>query len=154
MLVDDALYVRVLWVSKVLVLVSISAFKTRSTMRFSTFAKSMAGIGGFVAGDADIVNYLHYNLRSQIFAKSLPITVILNIKANLDLAQTKPELEKSTRIVGHQSGLKKLGFDIGILSLYVTPVYMHGEVPEGYQLGGSCENYGIFCSIVVCILLS
>ncbi|WP_197057242.1 aminotransferase class I/II-fold pyridoxal phosphate-dependent enzyme [Alistipes sp. ZOR0009] len=119
---------------------------------FSTFAKSMAGIGGFVAGDADIVNYLRYNLRSQIFAKSLPMPMVFGALKRLDLLQTKPELKnKLWEIVGElQSGLKKQGFDIGVTESPVTPVYMHGEVPEATNLVLDLrENYGIFCSIVV-----
>lgn len=119
---------------------------------FSTFAKSMAGIGGFVAGDADIINYLRYNLRSQIFAKSLPMPMVFGALKRLDLLQTKPELKnKLWEIVDElQSGLKKEGFDIGVTQSPVTPVYMHGEVPEATNLVLDLrENYGIFCSIVV-----
>lgn len=119
---------------------------------FSTFAKSMAGIGGFVAGDADIINFLRYNLRSQIFAKSLPMPMVFGALKRLDLLQTRPELKaKLWEIVEDlQSGLKKEGFDIGVTQSPVTPVYMHGEVPEATDLVLDLrENYGIFCSIVV-----
>ncbi|WP_320054884.1 aminotransferase class I/II-fold pyridoxal phosphate-dependent enzyme [uncultured Acetobacteroides sp.] len=119
---------------------------------FSTFAKSMAGIGGFVAGDADIINFLRYNLRSQIFAKSLPMPMVFGALKRLDLLQTRPELKNNLwEIVGAlQSGLKKEGFDIGVTQSPVTPVYMHGEVPEATNLVLDLrENYGIFCSIVV-----
>lgn len=119
---------------------------------FSTFAKSMAGIGGFVAGDADIINYLRYNLRSQIFAKSLPMPMVFGALKRLDLLQTRPELKNNLwEIVDAlQSGLKKEGFDIGVTQSPVTPVYMHGEVPEATNLVLDLrENYGIFCSIVV-----
>ena len=119
---------------------------------FSTFAKSMAGIGGFVAGDADIINFLRYNLRSQIFAKSLPMPMVFGALKRLDLLQTRPELKaKLWEIVEDlQSGLKKEGFDIGVTQSPVTPVYMHGEVPEATNLVLDLrENYGIFCSIVV-----
>lgn len=119
---------------------------------FATFAKSMAGIGGFVAGDADIINFLRYNLRSQIFAKSLPMPMVFGALKRLDLLQTRPELkDKLWDIVEVlQSGLKKEGFDIGVTQSPVTPVYMHGEVPEATNLVLDLrENYGIFCSIVV-----
>jgi glycine C-acetyltransferase len=119
---------------------------------FSTFAKSMAGIGGFVAGDADIINYLRYNLRSQIFAKSLPMPMVFGALKRLDLLQTRPELKnKLWEVVDDlQSGLKREGFDIGVTQSPVTPVYMHGEVPEATNLVLDLrENYGIFCSIVV-----
>ena len=119
---------------------------------FSTFAKSMAGIGGFVAGDADIINFLRYNLRSQIFAKSLPMPMVFGALKRLDLLQTRPELKNNLwEIVEDlQSGLKKEGFDIGVTQSPVTPVYMHGEVPEATNLVLDLrENYGIFCSIVV-----
>lgn len=119
---------------------------------FSTFAKSMAGIGGFIAGDADIINYLRYNLRSQIFAKSLPMPMVFGALKRLDLLQTRPELKnKLWEVVDDlQSGLKREGFDIGVTQSPVTPVYMHGEVPEATNLVLDLrENYGIFCSIVV-----
>ena len=119
---------------------------------FSTFAKSMAGIGGFIAGDADIINFLRYNLRSQIFAKSLPMPMVFGALKRLDLLQTRPELKNNLwEIVEDlQSGLKKEGFDIGVTQSPVTPVYMHGEVPEATNLVLDLrENYGIFCSIVV-----
>jgi len=119
---------------------------------FSTFAKSMAGIGGFVAGNADIVNYLRYNLRSQIFAKSLPMPMVFGALKRLDLLQTRPELKDNLwDIVGElQTSLKNEGFDIGVTQSPVTPVYMHGEVPEATNLVLDLrENYGIFCSIVV-----
>lgn len=119
---------------------------------FSTFAKSMAGIGGFVAGNADIINYLRYNLRSQIFAKSLPMPMVFGALKRLDLLQTCPELKDNLwDIVGElQTSLKNAGFDIGVTQSPVTPVYMHGEVPEATNLVLDLrENYGIFCSIVV-----
>lgn len=119
---------------------------------FSTFAKSMAGIGGFVAGNADIINYLRYNLRSQIFAKSLPMPMVFGALKRLDLLQTRPELKDNLwDIVGElQTSLKNAGFDIGVTQSPVTPVYMHGEVPEATNLVLDLrENYGIFCSIVV-----
>ena len=126
--------------------------KDQIDLYFSTFAKSMAGIGGFVAGDADIINFLRYNLRSQIFAKSLPMPMVFGALKRLDLLQTRPELKaKLWEIVEDlQSGLKKEGFDIGVTQSPVTPVYMHGEVPEATNLVLDLrENYGIFCSIVV-----
>lgn len=119
---------------------------------FSTFAKSMAGIGAFVAGDADIISFLRYNLRSQIFAKSLPMPMVFGALKRLDLLQNQPELKGNLwKIVEElQTGLKNEGFDIGVTQSPVTPVYMHGEVPEATNLVLDLrENYAIFCSIVV-----
>lgn len=119
---------------------------------FSTFAKSMASIGGFVAGDKTIINYFRYNLRSQIFAKSLPMPLVVGNLKRLELLRGKPELrEKLWENVNLlQSQLRENGFDIGKTNSPVTPVYMHGGVVEASQLIVDMrENYNIFCSIVV-----
>jgi glycine C-acetyltransferase len=119
---------------------------------FSTFAKSMASIGAFVAGDSDIINYIRYNIRSQIFAKSLPMPVVLGNLKRLELLRTQPELkdklwENARKL---QTGLKEKGFDIGKTDSVVTPVYMKGDIPEATAMVTDLrENYKIFCSIVV-----
>lgn len=119
---------------------------------FSTFAKSMASIGGFVAGDRDIINYLQYNLRSQIFAKALPMPIVVGNLKRLELLRSKPELKEQLwkNVISLQTQLKEAGFDIGKTDSPVTPVYMHGGVIEAAQLTLDMrENYNIFCSIVV-----
>lgn len=119
---------------------------------FSTFAKSMAGIGGFVAAEEEVIKYLTYNLRSQIFAKSLPMPMVYGALKRLELLQTKPELKaKLWEIVNAlQKGFKEMGFDIGKTESPVTPVYMQGGIPEAANLVFDLrENYGIFCSMVV-----
>ncbi len=119
---------------------------------FSTFAKSMAGIGAFVAGKEEVINYLRYNMRSQIFAKSLPMAMVEGALKRLDLLQNKPELkDKLWEIVNAlQSGLKEAGFDLGNTETPVTPVFLDGTVPEATELTMDLrENYNVFCSIVV-----
>ncbi len=119
---------------------------------FSTFAKSMASIGGFVAGDRDLINYMRYNLRSQIFAKALPMPIVVGNIKRLELLRSKPELRENLwkNVESLQSALSKNGFDIGNTNSPVTPVYMHGGVTEASQLIVDMrENYNVFCSIVV-----
>ncbi|GAF02221.1 aminotransferase class I/II-fold pyridoxal phosphate-dependent enzyme [Saccharicrinis fermentans] len=119
---------------------------------FSTFAKSMAGIGAFVAGEEEIVNYLRYNMRSQIFAKSLPMPMVIGALKRLELLKNRPELKDNLwKIVNAlQKGLRADGFDLGNTESPVTPVFLNGTVPEATQLTMDLrENYNIFCSIVV-----
>jgi glycine C-acetyltransferase len=119
---------------------------------FATFAKSMAGIGGFVASNEKVVRYLAYNMRSQIFAKSLPMPMVIGALKRLELLQTQPELKENLwKVVNAlQSGLKEMGFDIGKTESPVTPVYMKGGIPEAANLVYDLrENYNIFCSMVV-----
>ncbi len=119
---------------------------------FSTFAKSMASIGAFIAGDKTIVDYIRYNIRSQIFAKSLPMPFVLGNLKRLELLRNHPELKNRLwdKALKLQSGLKEKGFDIGKTDSVVTPVYMKGDVPEATAMVMDLrENYGIFCSIVV-----
>ncbi|MCB0652384.1 MAG: pyridoxal phosphate-dependent aminotransferase family protein [Saprospiraceae bacterium] len=119
---------------------------------FSTFAKSMASIGAFVGGEKDVIEYLRYNVRSQIFAKSLPMPLVIGAMKRLELLRTKPELKaklwENVRLL--QTGLVENGFDIGNTSACVTPVYMDGSIPEATVLVKDLrENYNIFCSLVV-----
>lgn len=119
---------------------------------FSTFAKSMASIGAFVAGDQDIIDYLKYNLRSQMFAKSLPMIFTVGALKRLEMLRTMPELkDKLWENVNYlQNGLKSKGFNIGDTNTCVTPVYLEGSIPEAMVMVNDLrENYNIFLSIVV-----
>lgn len=119
---------------------------------FATFAKSMAGIGAFLAADKEIIDYLKYNLRSQMFAKSLPMIYVKGALKRLDMLRTRPELKAKLweNVDALQNGLKERGFDIGTTSSCVTPVYLNGSIPEAMALVKDLrENFGIFCSIVV-----
>jgi len=119
---------------------------------FATFAKSMAGIGAFFAGDEDVIQYLQYNMRSQMFAKSLPMAMVKGALKRLDMLRTMPELKtklwKNTNAL--QSGLRNAGFDLGSTQTCITPVFLKGDVPEAMAMVNDLrENYGVFCSIVV-----
>jgi glycine C-acetyltransferase len=119
---------------------------------FSTFAKSMASIGAFVAGDKAIIDYIRYNIRSQIFAKSLPMPLVVGNLKRLELLRNHPELKDQlwSNALKLQKGLKEKGFDIGKTDSVVTPVYMKGGVEEATAMVMDLrENYDIFCSIVV-----
>jgi len=119
---------------------------------FATFAKSMASTGAFIAADQEIIDYLKYNLRSQMFAKSLQMQLVVGALKRLDMLRTMPELKNNlwTIVNALQSGLKERGFDIGTTQSCVTPVYLKGSIPEAMALVRDLrENYGIFCSIVV-----
>ncbi|HEX2533215.1 MAG TPA: aminotransferase class I/II-fold pyridoxal phosphate-dependent enzyme [Chitinophagaceae bacterium] len=119
---------------------------------FSTFAKSMASIGAFVAGDKAIIDYIRYNIRSQIFAKSLPMPIVIGNLKRLDMLRSQPELREQLwrNALSLQKGLRERGFDTGNTDTMVTPVYMKGGVEEATAMVMDLrENYGIFCSIVV-----
>ncbi len=119
---------------------------------FSTFAKSMASIGAFIAGDHKIIDYIRYNIRSQIFAKSLPMPLVIGNLKRLELLRTKPELREKLwhNAMRLQNGLKERGFDIGKTDSPVSPVYMKGGIEEATAMAMDLrENYGIFASIVV-----
>ena len=119
---------------------------------FATFAKSMASTGAFVAADKEIIDYLKYNMRSQMFAKSLQMQLVKGALKRLDLLRTNPKLKSKLweNVNALQNGLKKSGFDIGNTQSCVTPVYLKGSIPEAMALVQDLrENYGIFCSIVV-----
>lgn len=118
---------------------------------FGTFAKSMAGIGAFIACDEDICDYLRYNMRSQTFAKSLPMPMVIGALKRLELLRTKPELrEKLWSVVAAlQKGLKEQGFDLGVTNSCVTPVYFAGGVGEATNVVMDLrENFNVFCSVV------
>jgi len=119
---------------------------------FSTFAKSMASIGAFMAGPKVIIDYIRYNIRSQIFAKSLPMPIVIGNLKRLDMLRTMPEMKEKlwSNALKLQQGLKERGFDIGNTDSVVTPVYMNGGVEEATAMVMDLrENYHIFCSIVV-----
>jgi glycine C-acetyltransferase len=119
---------------------------------FSTFAKSMASIGAFVSGDAGVIEFLRYNLRSQIFAKSLPMPIVIGNLKRLELLRSKPELKEKlwANVELLQSGLRERGFNLGTTNSCVTPVYMDGSVEEALVLVKDLrDNYDIFCSVVV-----
>ncbi|MBR9757692.1 MAG: aminotransferase class I/II-fold pyridoxal phosphate-dependent enzyme [Algicola sp.] len=119
---------------------------------FATFAKSLASTGAFIAADQEIIDYLKYNLRSQMFAKSLQMQLVVGALKRLDMLRTMPELKAKLweNVNALQSGLKERGFDIGTTQSCVTPVYLKGSIPEAMALVKDLrENYGIFCSIVV-----
>jgi len=119
---------------------------------FSTFAKSMASIGAFIAGPRVIVDYIRYNIRSQIFAKSLPMPIVIGNLKRLEMLRNMPELREKLwhNALKLQNGLKEKGFDIGKTDSVVTPVYMKGGVEEATAMVTDLrENYRVFCSIVV-----
>ena len=119
---------------------------------FSTFAKSMASVGAFVSGDKPVIEYLKYNTRSQIFAKSLPIALVVGALKRLELLKTKPELKENLwKIVNAlQNGLKEKGFNIGTTQACVTPVLMSGGLNDATGLIKDLrEKYNIFCSVVI-----
>ena len=119
---------------------------------FATFAKSMAGIGAFVASDKPIVDSLKYNMRSQIFAKSLPMPMVIGALKRLEILQNQPEHKENLWKIAKalQEGLVAEGFNIGNTQSPVTPVYFSGSVPEGTNIVIDLrENHNVFCSIVV-----
>jgi len=119
---------------------------------FGTFAKSMASIGAFIAGTENVIDYLRYNMRSQIFAKSLPMPLVVGALKRLELLRSQPQLKEQlwTIVRALQTGLRDAGFEIGNTQSCVTPVYLNGTIPEATALIHDLrENYDIFCSMVV-----
>ena len=119
---------------------------------FSTFAKSMASIGAFVAGSKKLIEFLHYNMRSQIYAKSLPMPLVIGGLKRLELIQTQPQLRQHLwDIVNRlQGGLRENGFNLGRTESCVTPVFLSGGITEGTQIIVDMrKNYKIFCSMVI-----
>lgn len=119
---------------------------------FSTFAKSMASIGAFVAGSKNVIKYLRYSVRSQIYAKSLPMPLVVGALKRLELLKTNPSMKDNLwKIVNAmQNGLKERGFNIGTTTSPVTPVLFKGGVGEAANMAMDLrENYGIFCSVVI-----
>ncbi|MDB4920869.1 aminotransferase class I/II-fold pyridoxal phosphate-dependent enzyme [Mucilaginibacter sp.] len=119
---------------------------------FGTFAKSMAGIGAFVAANKEIVDYLRYNMRSQIYAKALPMPMVIGLKKRFELLKSQPQLREKLWEIANtlQKGLKERGFNLGVTNTMVTPVILEGDLYEATALTRDLrENYGIFCSIVI-----
>ena len=119
---------------------------------FATFAKAMAGIGAFVASTEEVTNFLRYNMRSQTFAKSLPMPLVIGSLKRLELLKTQKQLRENlwTVVNALQKGLKEAGFNLGVTESPVTPVYLSGSIPEGTNITMDLrENYNVFCSIVV-----
>ena len=119
---------------------------------FATFAKSLASTGAFIAADKEVIDFLKYNLRSQVFAKSLQMQLVVGALKRLELIKTKPEIKQKLwdNVYELQSGLKEKGFDLGSTQSCVTPVYLNGTVPEAFALVKDLrENYGVFCSTVI-----
>jgi glycine C-acetyltransferase len=119
---------------------------------FSTFAKSMAGIGAFVSSEKEVINYLRYNVRSQIFAKTLPMPMVIGLRKRLELLRTNPDLKyKLWQITNAlQNGFKEREFNIGKTESPVTPFILEGSVGEAAQMIVDIrENYNIFCSVVL-----
>jgi glycine C-acetyltransferase len=119
---------------------------------FSTFAKSMASIGAFVACETDIRDILMYNMRSQVFAKSLPMPLVIGAMKRLELLRTKPEIKENLwKIVDAlQDGLRKNGFNLGVTESPVTPVFLQGGITEATNVITDLrENYKVFCSMVI-----
>ena len=119
---------------------------------FATFAKSMASTGAFIAADQEIIDFLKYNMRSQMFAKSLQMQLVKGALKRLDLLRKRPEFKAKLweNVDALQDGLKNRGFDLGTTQSCVTPVYLKGSIPEAMALVKDLrENHGIFCSIVV-----
>lgn len=118
---------------------------------FSTFAKSMASIGAFISGEKDVIWYLRYNLRSQIYAKSLPMPIVIGNLKRLELLRSKPELKAKLwdNVNKLQDGFRSRGFDLGNTNSPVTPVFLQVSIPETINLVVDLrENHGIFCSAV------
>ncbi|MBQ4279272.1 MAG: aminotransferase class I/II-fold pyridoxal phosphate-dependent enzyme [Rikenellaceae bacterium] len=119
---------------------------------FNTFAKSMAGIGAFVASHKYIIDFLRYNMRSQTYAKSLPMPMVMGAFKRLELIKKHPEYQEKLWEITHalQKGFRDRGFDIGGTLSPVTPVYLKGDIPEATNLVVDLrENHNLFCSIVV-----
>jgi glycine C-acetyltransferase len=119
---------------------------------FATFAKSFAGIGGFVAAEKDIVSYLRFNLRSQIFAKSLPMAMTIGAIRRLEMIRDNPEKREKLWAITRalQSGLREAGFDLGRTESPVTPVFLKGSLEQTTQIISDLrKNYGIFTSVVI-----
>ena len=119
---------------------------------FSSMVKSLGSLGGFICGPKAVIKYLRYNVRSQIFAKSMPLMVVEGMLKRMDMVINMPELREKLwgNVNKLQTGLKEKGFDIGHTNSPVTPIFMKGDVPEATQMVMDLrENYGIFCSIVV-----
>ncbi len=121
-------------------------------IHFCTYAKSMAGIGAFVASDPDIINFLRYNMRSQLYAKSLPMPMVIGAMKRYEIIKAHPEYRQQLWTITHalQQGFKDNGFEIGVTQSPVTPIYLKGGAEQATNLVADLrENHGLFCSVVV-----
>jgi glycine C-acetyltransferase len=119
---------------------------------FGTFAKAMATVGAFVASNEHVIEYLRYNMRSQTFAKALPMPIVIGALKRLEMLRTQPELQERLWYIAKrlQNGLTEAGFDIGHTNSVVTPVFLKGSLGEATNVTLELrETYGLFCSIVV-----
>ena len=119
---------------------------------FATFAKAMAMIGGFVAAKKEVIDYLHYNMRSQVYAKSMPMPLVIGAMKRLELLKNSPEMREKLWTIVHalRDGLRNVGFDMGVAESPVTPVFLKGSLQEATQLIHDLrENYHIFCNVVI-----
>jgi glycine C-acetyltransferase len=119
---------------------------------FGTFAKAMAGIGAFIAGPKKVIDFLQYTMRSQVFAKSLPMPMVHGAIKRLELLKSKPELREHlwTIVNALQGGLKENGFNLGVTQSPVTPVYLSGGLNEATNLIYDLrEVHNIFTSVVI-----
>ena len=119
---------------------------------FATFAKAMAMIGGFVAAKKEVIDYLHYNMRSQVYAKSMPMPLVIGAMKRLELLKNRPELREQLWTIVHalRDGLRAVGFDMGVAESPVTPVFLKGTLPETTQMIYDLrENFRIFCNVVI-----
>lgn len=121
-------------------------------IHFATYAKSMAGIGAFVAADPDIINFLRYNMRSQLYAKSLPMPMVIGAMKRYEIIKAHPEYREKLWTIVHalQNGFRENGFNIGVTQSPVTPVYLKGGAEQATNLVADLrENHNLFCSVVV-----
>jgi glycine C-acetyltransferase len=119
---------------------------------FATFAKAMASIGGFIASKKEVIDYLHYNMRSQVYAKSMPMPLVIGAMKRLELLKNSPELREKLWTIVHalRDGLRAVGFDMGVAESPVTPVFLKGSVQEATQIIYDLrENHRIFCNVVI-----
>ena len=119
---------------------------------FATFAKAMAMIGGFVATKKEVIDYLHYNMRSQVYAKSMPMPLVIGAIKRLELLKNSPELREKLWTIVHalRNGLREKGFDMGNAESPVTPVFLKGTLAEATNIIVDLrENFNIFCSVVI-----
>ncbi len=119
---------------------------------FATFAKSMGSVGAFLASEQQVCEYMKYNMRSQVFAKSLMMPVVVGNRKRLEMLRSNPAHKEKLweNVTALQSGLRDRGFDIGNTNSCVTPVYLEGSPEEAMRLVYDLrENHNIFCSIVV-----
>ena len=121
-------------------------------MKSAFITAGMYTLATAYASTENIVEYLRYNMRSQIFAKSLPLPCVVGAIKRLELMRSHPEFRENLWKITDalQDGLRKNGFNIGTTNTPVTPVYLSGSIPEATNLILDLrENFDVFCSMVV-----